>query len=92
MSRKRQNLQSVVAAENTGKAKAEPQEQAATSGEGQTYVAPSRRGRKALTVYLDPDAVKQLKHIAADEDTSTQALVSEALNELFRSRGKGRIA
>jgi hypothetical protein len=92
MSRKRSNLQSVTsgAAAKSPETTPEKEEQAAETGA--SYTPPSRRGQKAVTAYLDPDAVRQLKHIAADEDTTTQALMKEALNELFRSRGKGRIA
>lgn len=88
MARTRQNLQSAVAAARPTTADDKTQN---TSTSEATYIAPSRRGRKALTVYLDPDAVRQLKYLALDEDTTTQALVSEALNALFQERGKGRI-
>lgn len=97
MSKKRTSLQSVtsrpVPASSGEVASSTASESMNVSPEqNSAYVPPSRRGRKALTVHLDPAAIRQIKHIAADEDTTTQALVSEALNELFRSRGKSRIA
>lgn len=54
--------------------------------------APSRMGKKGVTFYLEPDAVKQLRGIGLDEDASLQALMIEAANMLFRSRGKNEIA
>ena len=35
---------------------------------------PSRAGKRVLSVYLDPLAWKQLRQLALDVDTSTQAL------------------
>lgn len=54
--------------------------------------APSREGKAAVTLYVDPAAAKQLKRLAVDEDTSIQTLMVEALNDLFAKRGKNRIA
>ena len=54
--------------------------------------APSRIGKKGVTFYLEPDAVKQLRRIGLDEDKSLQALMIEAANMLFKSRGKNEIA
>jgi hypothetical protein len=53
---------------------------------------PSRQGKKALTGYFDPEVLKQLKVMAASEDTTIQALLAEALNELFKKHGKPHIA
>lgn len=53
---------------------------------------PSREGKAAITVYVDPVAAKQLKRLAVDEDTSIQTLMVEALNDLFAKKGKNRIA
>ena len=44
---------------------------------------PSRQGKKAVTGFFDPEISKQLKQLALDEDTTSQALLGEALNELF---------
>ncbi len=54
--------------------------------------APSREGKAAVTMYVDPATAKQLKRLAVDEDTSIQTLMVEALNDLFAKRGKNRIA
>ena len=49
---------------------------------------PSRIGKKGVTFYLEPDAIRQLRMISIDEDTTLQALMVEAANLLFRSRGQ----
>lgn len=59
---------------------------------GNTALPPSRRGKKALTGYFDPEVVKQLKVLAAAEDKTMQALMSEAINELFKKYGRPHIA
>ena len=47
---------------------------------------PSRRGRKAVVVYLDPAVAKRLKVLAAVEDTTMQALGVAALETLLERR------
>ena len=54
--------------------------------------APSRRGRKAVTIYLDTAAHRQLRTLALDQDRSVQDLSVEAYNDLFQKHGKARIA
>ena len=53
---------------------------------------PSRAGKRVLSIYLDPLAWKQLRQLALDEDTSTQALGEEAVNLLFAKHGINRSA
>jgi len=53
---------------------------------------PSRAGKRVLSVYLDPLAWKQLRQLALDADTSTQALGEEAINLLFAKHGINRSA
>ena len=48
--------------------------------------AVSRQGRKHVGAYIDPAVARQLRVIAASEDTSTQALIEEAIAMLFQSR------
>jgi hypothetical protein len=57
-----------------------------------TTLAPSRRGKRNVSAYVDAAAAKQLRLLAVDLDTSIQALVEEALNDLFRKHGKSAIA
>jgi hypothetical protein len=65
---------------------------AAEAQAGQRHIAPSRRGKKAVSGHFDPAVQKQLNQMALDEDSSVQALLREALNDLFAKRGKPTIA
>lgn len=71
---------------------AAPHAEAAPVVQGRTALPPSRQGKKALTGYFDPDVLRQLKVMAAADDTTIQALMSEALNDLFKKYGKPHIA
>ena len=53
---------------------------------GRRPTAASRQGRRHVGAYVPPDVARQLRVIAAQEDTSTQALIVEAIELLFRSR------
>ena len=44
---------------------------------------PSREGKRALTVYLRPEAWKQLRMLSVQIESSTQALGEDAINLLF---------
>lgn len=47
---------------------------------------------KQILTRIPPEAHRQLKYIAFDEGTEIQALMVEALNDLFVKRGKPPIA
>jgi len=71
-----------------GESRPEPQEftEASTGSPPEPSVAkrpPSREGKRVLSIYLDPLAWKQLRQLALDNETSTQALGEEAVNMLF---------
>jgi Antitoxin-like ribbon-helix-helix len=53
---------------------------------------PDREGRVPLPFWTTAPAKKQLRLMAAEGDTTQQDLMSEALNLLFKSRGKPPIA
>ena len=53
---------------------------------------PDREGRVPLPFWTTAPAKKQLRLLAAEEDTSQQSLMAEALNLLFKNRGKPPIA
>lgn len=55
-------------------------------------VTPSRIGKRQISGYFTPDATKQLHLIAIERDTTIQALLEEALNDLCRKYGKSAIA
>ncbi len=54
--------------------------------------APTRVGKKAFTVYFDPEAAKQIKQMALDRDISVQELFREGINDLFGKYHKPSIA
>ena len=53
---------------------------------------PSRKGKKIISGYFDPAVARQLKQLALDQDSTVQALLSEALNDLFEKYQKKPIA
>ena len=57
-----------------------------------TPIAPSRRGKRNVSAYIEATAAKQLRLLAVEEETSTQALLEEALNDLFRKYNRSAVA
>ena len=55
-------------------------------------VAATRQGKRHVGAYVDPDVARRLRVIAAQEDTSTQALIEQAIEMLFRHRGASTVA
>ena len=53
---------------------------------------PSRRGKKTIAGHFDPAVSRQLRELALSEESSVQELLREALNDLFRKRGRPPIA
>ncbi len=53
---------------------------------------PSREGKRVLSIYLPPEAWKQLRLLSLNTETSTQALGEEAINLLFEKHHLNRIA
>jgi hypothetical protein len=52
------------------------------------FYAATRAGKKKVTAALDPTMHKRLKSLALDRDTTTEALLIEAIVDLFRKYGK----
>ena len=50
------------------------------------YKAPSRKGMRAMTVYVPPEAWEQLSFQSIRERSSIQALLEEAVNDMFAKR------
>ena len=48
---------------------------------------PSRAGKASVTAYFAPTVRRQLRRLAADRDTTLQALLGEAVNDLFAKHG-----
>ena len=53
---------------------------------------PSREGKRVLSIYLPPEAWKQLRMLAVNLETSTQDLGEQAINMLFEAHRLNRIA
>ena len=55
------------------------------------FSRPSREGRRLIAGHFDPKVAKQLRLLAAEGDTTVQALLEEALDLLFVKKGQGTI-
>ena len=55
----------------------------AEAAERSPHYRPSRDGKSNVTGYFDPAVKRQLRILAAERDTTIQALLGEALNDLF---------
>ena len=65
--------------------------EASPPAKAEKFFRPSRDGRRFLGGHFEPKVVRQMKILAAEEDTTTQALLEEALDLLFMKKGRGRI-
>jgi hypothetical protein len=57
-----------------------------------SLLQPSRRGKVAITLWVDPAVRKQVAQLGLDHDKSQAELVAEGLNLLFERYGKSPIA
>ena len=70
-----------------------PPEPAPPAAEVASRTPPTRRETtKLIGGHFDPLVSRQLKQIALDENSTVQALLTEALNDLFAKYGKKPIA
>jgi hypothetical protein len=53
---------------------------------------PGRQGKRGVAFWLEPEAFRQLGAMAFEEERSVQSLMEEAVDLMFQSRGKPRIA
>jgi hypothetical protein len=51
-----------------------------------------RIGKKAVTVWFEPDVVKQLKLIGIEKGMTIQDMMTESLNDFFAKHHKPQIA
>ena len=51
-------------------------------------VRPSRQGTRLVGGHFAPDVARQIRILAAEEDVTVQALLEEALSDLFVKKGK----
>jgi hypothetical protein len=52
----------------------------------------SRQGKRLIGGHFDPAVAKELKKLALDKDATVQALLAEAINDLFTKYGKKPLA
>jgi hypothetical protein len=72
-----------------------PARQSAARGDRKPTEAernPGRVGRRQVAAFFAPEVGRALKVLAAERDSTVQALMAEALNDLFRKHGKRPIA
>jgi len=48
--------------------------------------SPTRKGKRAVTVYLDETSWRELKQLGLDKDRTIQSLVEKAIKLLLRHR------
>ena len=56
------------------------------------HYRPGREGKANVTGYFPPAVKKQLRILAAEQETTIQDLLAEALNDFFAKNGKPEIA
>ena len=69
-----------------------PAPAAAVTSSTKAADVPSRRGKRSVSGHFDPAVQRQLRMLAAETDRTTQALIGEALNDLFRKYNRSAIA
>lgn len=60
--------------------------------ERKSVIAQSRIGKRVISAYIVPEAARQLKLLATENDRTVQDLIEEAINDVFRKYGKSALA
>lgn len=94
---KRPNLSAAMEAHDTQAAVAaplvaQPLEIPSRKPVAMTNRQPGREGKSQVLGWFTRDCKKQLKQIGVDQDKTEQALLTEALNDLFVKYGKPTLA
>jgi hypothetical protein len=61
------------------------------AGHERGFYAATRVGKKKVTAALAPADHKRLRHLALERDATTEALLTEAISDLFTKYGKATI-
>jgi hypothetical protein len=56
------------------------------------FYRPVRDGRRFVGAHLPPEVARQLRLISAEDDTTIQALLEEAIDLLFVKKGRAKIS
>jgi len=67
-------------------------ELAADNQDGSGSAPPSRAGKRLIGGHFNRAVSRQLRELAAREETTVQALLAQAMNMLFAARGLPEIA
>ena len=59
--------------------------------EAQAHRPPSRRGLKALTVWVDPAIHQQIRMMALEQNRPAEDMLREAVADLFQKYGRPRL-
>ena len=62
-----------------------------SADERRRHYRPGRDGKANVTGYFPPVVKRQLRVLAAEQDTTIQALLGQALNDLFAKYGKPEV-
>jgi hypothetical protein len=62
-----------------------------SSSSERRFYAATRAGRKKVTATLAPSDHKRLRQLALEHDVTTEALLTEAISDLFVKYGNARI-
>ncbi|MFZ1431202.1 MAG: ribbon-helix-helix domain-containing protein [Geminicoccaceae bacterium] len=65
---------------------------AAPKPETPAFDRPSRRNTRLIGGHFPPETARQLRILAAEEDTTIQALLEEAINLLLAKKARNRLA
>ncbi len=71
---------------------AAPEPEASAPVASRPYRAATREGKKMIAAPVDPAAHRQLKMLSAETGEKAEALIREALRDLFTKYGKPPIA
>lgn len=63
----------------------------ATRADRARFDRPSRRNTKLIGGHFSPDLARQLRMLAAEEDTTIQALLEEAIQLLLTKKARGQL-
>lgn len=85
------SLQAVLDRQTTAEPPPPPAKLIPESSTPPRAVKPSREGKRLIAGHFDARVAKQLRILAAEEDTTVQALLAEALDLLFVKKGRGKV-
>lgn len=95
MTRQRPNLAEIAAAAGSTRQAPRPESPPAAAQEQGSADRPGKtrgNGTKQIAAHFPAEVAWQLRELAVDRRTTVQALLGEALNDLFQKHGKPEIA